>query len=243
MLVFVGPSAARAAYVTAEGRELEADLSAVDMSLVAHGVPVRIPPSYAGQRHYPGLFWSTTNQAHVVYESLLELSWLWLADFDPCVVRLAAQPMRVTGLDGSRTRVRYPDFAALHADGRALVVDVKPVDMLEDDDVRASLAWTARVFGDAALAYSVWSGAPREQLRNVRLLASARRPGLVADGDVEAAVHLCSEEGTQIGHLERQLAAETRAPPRAAVFAAMWRGQLRCDMTRPISALTEVVPV
>ena len=63
---------------------------------------------------------------HVVYESRLELSWLWLADFDPQVTAIAAQPMCLTGRDGDRIRTRYPDFLALRADGSVLVVDVKP---------------------------------------------------------------------------------------------------------------------
>ena len=56
------PRAVRAAYVTAEGVEREADLPEIDLRDVAWGMPVRLPPSYAGQRNYPGLFWSTTNQ-------------------------------------------------------------------------------------------------------------------------------------------------------------------------------------
>lgn len=30
-----------------------------------------------------------------MYESLLELSWLWLADFDPDAIRIAAQPLHL----------------------------------------------------------------------------------------------------------------------------------------------------
>ena len=64
------------------------------------GTPVRIPPSYAGQSNYPGVFWSATMRAHVVYESRLELLWLWLADFDPDVVRIP--------WDEQNRPVRYP---------------------------------------------------------------------------------------------------------------------------------------
>jgi len=240
----VEQSVARATYVTAAGSEHESALSEVDLRQVAFGSPFRIPPSYAGQRNYPGLFYSSTNSAHVVYESRLELSWLWLADFDPEVVRIAAQPMLVVGRDGSRDRVRIPDFLALYADGRAAVVDVKPDDMLDDAEVRDSLAWTARTFADAGIEYAVWSGVPETLLRNVRLVASARRTGLVPDVSVEAAVRLCPVAGGSIAELERSLGSagglETSA--RAAVFAALWRGRLRCDMSRPIDRATEVVP-
>lgn len=196
---------ARATYVTAEGTELEANLSEVDLRRVAYGSPVRIPPSYTGQRIYPGLFYSSTNAAHVVYESRLELSWLWLADFDPTVVRISAQPLQVVGRNGTRRRMRIPDFLALRPDGGAVVVDIKPEPMLDDPDVRESLAWTARVFGDAGIEYAVWSGASDVILRNVRLVAAARRAGLVPDVSVEAAVRLCPSAGASIDELERSL--------------------------------------
>ncbi|KQR08573.1 TnsA-like heteromeric transposase endonuclease subunit [Cellulomonas sp. Leaf334] len=237
------PIAVRAAYATAEGLEQTAELSAIDLREVAWGAPVRVPPSYAGQRNYPGLFWSATNRDHVVYESRLELEWLWLADFDPTIVRLAAQPLRIVGRDGPRERVRYPDFLAVDADGRGLVVDVKPEAMLADPAVQASLAWTSRTMGDAGLAYAVWTGAPDVVLRNVRLLASVRRPGMVPEHAIRAAAEICPITGSSIGELEARLAATADVPPRAAIFAALWKSRLRCDMTHPLSTLTQVVPV
>lgn len=235
------PSAVRAAYVTAESDESEADLSELDLCDVAWGLPVRRPPSFAGQRNYPGLFWSSTNCDHVVYESLLELSWLWLADFDPTIVRLAAQPLRIVGHDSSRRRVRFPDFLAIDGSGRGLIIDVKPADLLSHPHVQASLAWTSQVMGDAGIAYAVWSGAPAVVLRNVRLTASARRVGLVPDEAIRAAVEHCPTEGCSIGNLEARLRHLGGATPaRSAVLAALWKSRLRCDMTRPISTLTHV---
>lgn len=235
------PRAVRAAYVTAEGVEREADLPEIDLRDVAWGMPVRLPPSYAGQRNYPGLFWSTTNRDHVVYESLLELSWLWLADFDPTVVRIAAQPLRVVGPDRSAQRVRYPDFVALDTWGRSLVVDVKPERLLAKPEVQASLAWTSRVMGEAGIAYAIWSGAPLVVLRNVRLTASARRPGLVPEEAINAAVASCPADGCSIGDLEARLRDLVGAiPVRATVLAALWKSRLRCDMTRPITVSSQV---
>lgn len=45
------------------------------------------------------MFWSVTNRAHVLYESRLELDRLRLADYAPEVVRIAAQPMWLCGLN------------------------------------------------------------------------------------------------------------------------------------------------
>lgn len=37
----------------------------------------------------------------LVYESLLKLDRLWLADFDPSIVGICTQPLQVTGLDST----------------------------------------------------------------------------------------------------------------------------------------------
>jgi hypothetical protein len=64
---------------------------------------------YKDQRHYPGSYWSTTERAHVIYESRLELTRLLFADFESAVQRifaalhpdrmLVAQPRRMLLLD------------------------------------------------------------------------------------------------------------------------------------------------
>lgn len=107
----VGTGNTRVTYVTDVGDEVTADISRVDARRIAEGIPVRDFPVYVGRRNYSGFFWSSTMRRHVVYESLLELSWLWLADFDPKVLRIAAQPMVLRGHDVARMRNRIPDFS------------------------------------------------------------------------------------------------------------------------------------
>ena len=54
--------------------------------------------SARGQAHYPGYYWSATAGGHVIYESRLELARLLLADFDPDVTAIAAQPFLLRAL-------------------------------------------------------------------------------------------------------------------------------------------------
>lgn len=68
---------------------------------VCRALPVRRIRSRHQQRDCPGLFWSATTGGHVPYESRLELDRLWLADFDPDVSRIAAQPMWIVGVTRS----------------------------------------------------------------------------------------------------------------------------------------------
>lgn len=72
-----------------------------------------------GQTHYPGYYWSVTAGAHVLYESRLELARLLLADFDPQVVAIAAQPFLLRVRIEDRVRRHVPDFLLVHADGSA----------------------------------------------------------------------------------------------------------------------------
>src|SRR5258708_33892942 len=48
-----------------------------------------------------------------------------LADFDPAVPAMAAQPFRLIGLDGWRVRRHVPGVLLADADGGVTVVDVK----------------------------------------------------------------------------------------------------------------------
>lgn len=96
---------AEALYVSAEGEAVMTSLGELAGDRVVPGTRVRRIRSFAGQRHYPGLFWSaTTGGGHVAYESLVELDPLWLADFDPEVEWIASQPLWLSGMDGSTLR-------------------------------------------------------------------------------------------------------------------------------------------
>jgi hypothetical protein len=97
-------------YVSGDGDEQSTTVGDVRLDAVAEGLPVRPIRSFAGQHHYPGLFWSVTTGKHVWYESLLERDRLLLADFDPDVVGIAAQPMWLVGEGKGVTRRHVPDL-------------------------------------------------------------------------------------------------------------------------------------
>ncbi|MFE7116149.1 hypothetical protein ACFU99_12090 [Streptomyces sp. NPDC057654] len=47
---------------------------------------------HKGQRHLPGLWWSSMLGGHIGYESWLERGHVMLLDFDPAVVGISSQP-------------------------------------------------------------------------------------------------------------------------------------------------------
>jgi len=88
----------------ADGSEVRRLLRDVRARQVAAAVPWRAARSARGQSHYPGFYWAETTGSHVVYESRLELARLLVADFDPAVTAIAAQPFLLRALAGGRMR-------------------------------------------------------------------------------------------------------------------------------------------
>ncbi|WP_194852714.1 TnsA-like heteromeric transposase endonuclease subunit [Nocardia sp. SYP-A9097] len=95
---------------------------------------------YYGQKHYSGEYWSATVGDGIVYESLLELSQLRIADYDRAVSDIAAQPFSMRTVINKRLYRHVPDFLLLK-DSRPTVVDVKPRKKLSNPKVAFTLEW------------------------------------------------------------------------------------------------------
>lgn len=167
----------RVRYVDAAGHEHSQSLSEVDEGGLATALPIRRVVGRKGQRHRPGLFWSATTGDHVPYESWLELDRLWLADADPQVTWIAAQPMALDGWDGDVHRRHVPDLFLRRAGAAPLVVDVKPLEFATRPDVAAVFDWTAKAVRTQGWDFEVWTGAPDSAMADVRACAFARRIG------------------------------------------------------------------
>ena len=122
----------------------------------------------------------------MVYESRLELARLLVADFDPAVAAIAAQPFWLRAQAGGRVRRHVPDFFLVRADESAQLVNVKPAARLADPAVAGALEWPGRLAREHGWDYEVWSGADPVFLANVRFLAGYRRPWLLPAGLADA---------------------------------------------------------
>ena len=133
---------------TADGGEREMPWAEVHASADMFAWPWRTFRWYKGQRHYSGFYWSSTERAHVIYESRLELARLLFADFDPMVQRIFAQPfMLKTPIDHAGRR-HIPDYLLL-TDTGPIVIDVKPRHRSDSPKVAFTLAWTRTVVESA----------------------------------------------------------------------------------------------
>jgi hypothetical protein len=214
----------------ADGSTREMLLAELTATVVLSAVPWRSVRSYRGQRHMPGWYWSATTGGHLVYESRLELARLLLADFDPEVVGIAAQPFLVQDAD----RRHVPDFLLRRVDGSVVIVNVKPAEQLDVVKVADALAWAGGVFMERGWEHEVWSGADAQLLANVRFLAGYRRAELIASVDIAA----IWSPGTvlTIAAAEAALTDVGVVDPRPVVLGLLWSGRLRIDLQRPLTS-------
>lgn len=223
-----------------DARVVERPLCRLRAMQVTGSVPWRTVRSLHGQRHHCGRYWSATMGRHVVYESRLELARLMLADFDPTVTAICAQPFLIRARVNGRVRRHVPDFLLTSADGSVAVVNVKPAERLADPAIAAALAWPATLIEDHGWAHEIWSGDDPVLLTNVRLLASQRRAGLVPEA-VLSEVLAVSASGMTVKDLLLKLRRSIEpwlAKP--AIIRLLWQQRLAADLHRRLDGASEL---
>ena len=203
-----------------------------------HVLPVRSFGSFRGQRSFQGSWWFATTGEHVGFESWVERDAVMLLDFDPDVVAVSSQPfcLRWAGQPGARRHV--PDFFARLADGSAIVIDVRPDELVGADDAEVFAA-TQRACAGVGWGYRRVGVVDAVLAANVRWLSGFR--------------HRRCGNGPAGGELVRRVAAGPVtvtdlagcAGDRLAVlptlYHLLWRGVLAADLTAaPLSGRTVV---
>ncbi|WP_258021521.1 TnsA-like heteromeric transposase endonuclease subunit [Streptomyces anatolicus] len=155
--------------------------------------------------HYSGEYASATTGGQVVYENRLELARRLLADFDPSVCGIFAQPLRMVARVDGKVRSHVPDFLLVMRSGTVRVVNVKPASRLQNPKVALALAWPGHLIVRHGWEYEIWSGADPTLLENIRLLAAYRHPGVVPADEVERAWREVLD-GEELALAERRLA-------------------------------------
>jgi hypothetical protein len=144
------------------------------------GRPVRSFPSYRGQRNYPGWYWSATMGGRIGFESWVERDHLVALDFDPTAARIVSQPFWLCWTTPAGKQRRHaPDFLVLledgSADGAVLVLDSRPLELIEDTD-RAAFDATDRACALLNWRYAVWDRLEGVVVANQKWLAAYRHP-------------------------------------------------------------------
>jgi hypothetical protein len=193
--------------------------------------PVRRFPSYKGQRHLCGQWWTATTGSLVGYESWLERDRLVLLDFDPDVVGIASQPFWLffEGPSGKQ-RSHVPDYFARLADGSALALDCRPADRIKPKD---QLAFDATRHACAVLGwrYEIVDAPASTMLANVRWLAGYRHPrhGLA---EVSTALRAVFAHPTRLLDGAEQVGDPLAVLP--VLFHLLWHQKLHVELSMPL---------
>lgn len=226
-------------------RTAAGDLRAGDATLAQplelyEGRPVRIFRWYVGQRHYSGEYWSSTERDLVPHESRLEKAILMIADFDPDVHRIVAQPFLLE-VSVNGTRVRHTLDYLLGTNAGPVVVDVMRAERYAQDKYQFLAAWTRRVMHSLGWTYVVSTEPEPAVLDNVRFLSGYRREWLINHAVVtELRAQRNQFAGNTLREVEAAFPHRCEALVRSALLHLLWRRELTFDITRPLQPSTRL---
>ncbi len=194
--------------------------------------PVRVFPSYKGQRNFSGLLWCATNSRLVGYESWLERDRLMHLDFEPTVVGIASQPFRLDFDIAGSHRWHVPDYFARLRNGAGMVIDVRPDDRITVRDQEIFTA-TETACATVGWAYRRLGPLPRTFGANLRWLAGYRHPRCLSPANARA-IHDCLRDGPKkLPDLMKSTGNPVIVLP--AVFHLLWIGDITTDLhSRPL---------
>lgn len=208
-------------------------------SLMADTQPFRKFRSYKGQQHYSGTYWSSTEASHVVYESRLELSRLLIADFDPTVDRIFAQPLMIRARIDERARRHVPDYLLVRG-AELTFVAVKPRDRLDEPKIAETLAWVGEVVESCGWGFEVASEPAQPFFDNVRFLAGYRRKQTIST-EALAQLRAMALRGMTFGEAVRRAPAPEPLV-RAALLHMLWTQEARTDLSLVLSDKALLMP-
>ena len=203
-----------------------------------HVLPVRSFGSFRGQRSFQGSWWFATTGEHVGFESWVERDTVMLLDFDPDVVAVSSQPFCLSWADQPGARRHVPDYFARLADGSAVVIDVRPDELVGADDAEVFAA-TARACAAVGWGYRRIGVADAVLAANVRWLSGFRH---LRCGNGPAGSELVRRaEAGPVTVTDLVGCAGDRLAVLPALYHLLWRGVLAADlMAAPLSGRTVV---
>ncbi|KAB1927086.1 TnsA-like heteromeric transposase endonuclease subunit [Micromonospora sp. ALFpr18c] len=198
--------------------------------------PVRSFPSYRGQRNFPGWYWSATVGRQVGFESWVERDHLVALDFDPSVSGIVSQPFWLLWPGESKTRRHAPDFLVRLDDDAVLVLDSRPLELIEEAD-REAFGVTDRACALLGWRYAVWDRLDPVLVANQRWLAGYRHPRCF-DGQVAAVLLEAFARPRSLMDGAEVAGDPLRTLP--VLYHLLWRRELMTDLSLVLSHRTIV---
>jgi hypothetical protein len=161
-------------FQVADGSWQREPLSSCHGTRFEEALPARPFRFEKGLQSFAGWWYFATTRTHVGFESWLERDHLMMMDFDPDMVAVSSQPFWLRWRDGKdRSRRHAPDFFARRTDGMAVVIDVRPDDLVPARDAE-TFAVTAQACEAAGWEYRRAGDLDPVLVANVRWLSRYR---------------------------------------------------------------------
>lgn len=217
------------------GELVDRPLNDLTPDVLCRAQPYRTFRWYRGQRHYSGSYWSSTESAHVIYESRLELARLLIADFDTSVTKIVAQPFLLRVMIEGKMRRHVPDYWLLTPEAPT-VVDVKPAKRLRDPIVQATFAWSRDLVESIGWRFEIATEPPEALVENVRFLSGYRRAESISQPCLRA-LRALNVDGMEFRDIRRSI-----PHPKPLVHAAMlhmlWTQEFTANLTEVLEPKT-----
>ena len=195
-------------------------------------LPVRAPAAYKGQSHLPGLFWMSTLDRLVSYESRLEMMVLKQVDFDPSVSAVLPQPLILHFLADGKEYHHIPDYLVWRVGSAPELINVKPHKYVQKERNQRAFAACRVACSQVGWEYSTQTEPSPVVLANLNWLAGFRRPppDLPRYGPVliDSAAH-----PIRIGEILRDVGVPALVRP--VLFHLLWTRQLGFDLGEVLS--------
>lgn len=172
---------------------------------------------------------SATGRLHG-FESLAERRVLLALDFVGGVTEVLSQPFTLKFTTHEHSCRHTPDFLAL-MQGTALLIDVRPADLIKPDDAE-KFAAAQRAAGAAGWTYAVVAGWRPQPWAALEALSARRRAMSDPLGLLPELLDLAAEQPRRLGEL---VAATSRpALARPYVLHLIWSRRLTVDLALPL---------
>jgi hypothetical protein len=174
------------------------------------------------------------------FESLLEMDYLYLLAFDPDVLAVKSQPIKVEYFLDNRVRHYTPDFEVVRTGG-VEIVEVKPEKFaLREDNVRMFAAVTPLIEKDGARFVILTEKTIRQQPRLANIKRLARYSRTPVSPELQLVVYRFFKDAPvrTFGELCQFL--DTRGIGKAAAFALIRHGVGTIDLMQPIGPTSQV---
>jgi hypothetical protein len=181
-----------------------------------------------------GKFPSRKNGRMVHHEGLLELDAIYLFETSPQVVRFREQPTSIHYPDGAKLRRYTPDFELLLVNGTTVIIEVKPLRFLEQENVRQKFDRIEEHLVRSSTRYLILTDQRIRQeprLSNLRWIYHQARRIPPTYHATQAALGKCCNHLPASFKTVRKLLIGTQVEPCSLLIG----GSLRCSLDMPVT--------